>query len=248
MFSGLIDARISPARPRLFAAEKRAAARCGRFAEGGGHEFSRAIRGVMMAAGLTGGLAAGKSAAATHFAALGAAVIDADVVGRELTASGGRAIAPLRAALGGWAFAADGAFDRDVVRARAFADSQTRRRLENVLHPLIEEEMRRQMRVAAGPYILLVIPLLLETGAFAADCRRIVVVDCAPETQIARAVGRGMDAAEARAIVAAQMPRAERIARADDIIDNEGARAALADAVRMRHREFVRLSERNSDA
>ncbi len=201
----------------------------------------------MMTAGLTGGLASGKSAAAARFASLGAAVVDADEIGRALTVRGGRASSPLRAALGDWAFTADGEFDRDSVRARAFKDSRTRRRLENVLHPLIAEEMRKRMRDVSGAYVILVIPLLLETGTFTADCRSIVVVDCAPETQIARAVGRGMDAAEARAIVAAQMSREERIARADAVIDNEGELSALDEAVRARHREFLQLSERKSE-
>lgn len=200
----------------------------------------------MMTAGLTGGLASGKSAAAAIFASLGATIIDADEISRALTIRGGGAEVMLRDALGDWAFTADGAFDRNAVRARAFNDSQTRKSLENVLHPLIEKEMRRRMRAASGAYILLVIPLLLETGTFTAECRRILVVDCAPQTQIARAAKRGMDAAEARAIVAAQMPREERIARADAIIDNEGELSALEKTVRARHDELLQLREKES--
>lgn len=200
----------------------------------------------MMTAGLTGGLASGKSAAAAIFAALGAAVIDADSIGHTLTAPGGRALPLLRAAFGDSVFAADGEFDRAAARARAFADAPMRLLLEGVMHPLIEEEMRQQMRAAAGAYILLVIPLLLETGTFTADCLRIVVVDCAPETQLARAIKRGMDGTEARAIIAAQMPRRERIARADDIINNEGELSALDGAVRAQHQLFLQLSEKDS--
>ena len=198
----------------------------------------------MMTFGLTGGLASGKSVAAEIFASLGATVIDADVISHSLTAPDGAALLAIRAALGDWAFAADGTFNRAAVRKRAFSESQTRRKLEEILHPMILTEIRKQMQNARGDYILLAIPLLLETGMLAADCRRIVVVDCAPDTQIRRAVLRGLDVAEAKKIIAAQLPRAVRNARADDIIENESDIKSLTVAVQKCHRAFLNLSEK----
>lgn len=193
--------------------------------------------------GLTGGLAAGKDAAAKAFSALGATTLDADTVSRALTADGGAALPLLRQTLGDWAFAEDGALLRDTVRARVFADPALRQKLEQALHPLIQEEMRRQ--IAAGgdcPYLLLVVPLLLETRMFVSDCRRIAVVDCLPERQIARAVQRdGITPAQAEAIIAAQLPRAQRLARADDIINNDGDFSALQAAVFACHQRYLQL-------
>lgn len=201
----------------------------------------------MMTAGLTGGLASGKSSAAALFASFGAAVIDADDISHSLTAAGGIALPPLRAALGDWAFTAEGTLDRAAVRRRAFSEPPLRRLLEQTLHPMIAAEMRRQKSAAesaAGEYVLLVAPLLLEAGEWAAECDRVVVVDCAAEMQLARAVRRGMSAAAARQIIAVQMTREERNARADDIIKNDGDMASLAEAVRKSHFAILNSSER----
>lgn len=200
----------------------------------------------MMVVGLTGGLASGKSTAAKLFAELGATIIDADEISRELTAPGGMALPKLRDALGDSAFASDGTFNRDAVRKTVFADAKKKARLESILHPMIAKEMRQRMhqRDVAGAYIMLVIPLLLETGAFANDCRRIVVVDCGVDLQIARAVNRGMNEDEARKIIAAQMPREERIARANGMINNGSDMGELQKEVRARHREFILLAEK----
>ncbi len=202
---------------------------------------------MIFCAGLTGGFAAGKTAAAEMFAELGAKVIDADEIGRALTAPGGAALPLLKKVLGAWAFTAAGELDRAKVRARVFADAKLRRRLEAALHPQIETEMRRRLAgVAAAPYILLSAPLLLETGALVADCRRIIVVDCAPETQIARARRRDkITEAAARAVIAAQMPRRLRLERADDIIKNDGNCGDLRRAVSDLHQKFIKLSGQN---
>ena len=205
---------------------------------------------MIFCAGLTGGFASGKTAAAEIFAELGAKLIDADAVSRALTAPGGGALPLLRKTLGGWAFTAAGELDRAKVRARVFADATARRRLESALHPQIEKEMRRQMSAPGGaPYILLSIPLLFETGAFLADCRRIVVVDCSVQTQIARARRRdGMTAAAARAVIAAQMPRRERLLRADEVIKNDGCLGALRRAAAALHKKFIILSQKERNA
>ncbi|MGI9306690.1 MAG: dephospho-CoA kinase [Gammaproteobacteria bacterium] len=204
---------------------------------------------MMFCAGLTGGYAAGKTAAANIFAALGAKVIDADIVGRALTAPGGAALPLLQKTLGAWAFTAAGELDRAALRTRAFASPALRRRLENALHPQIEKEMRRQMaEPSAAPYLLLSVPLLFESGRFLADCCRTVAVDCARQTQIARAAKRdGVSTAAARAVIAAQMPRRARLARADDIICNDGGRGALRRAVVALHKKYMQYaSERKN--
>lgn len=200
---------------------------------------------MIFCAGLTGGFAAGKTSAAEIFSELGAEVIDADDAGRALTAPNGKALPSLRKALGDWAFNSEGEFDRKKVRARVFADETTRRRLEKALHPQIEMEMRRRIAAAKdAPYVILSAPLLFETGVFAGECRRVVAVDCCEETQIARAVKRGgITDAEARAVLAAQMPRAERISRADGVINNEGGRRELRRAVLEFHKQFMQLSQ-----
>ena len=195
--------------------------------------------------GLTGGLASGKTTAAAMFAKLGAGLTDADDISRTLTAPGGEALPLLRQTLGVWAFDENGELLRTEVRTRIFADDELRQQLENILHPLIAREIKKQIAHGGNyPYLLLSIPLLLETGLFVADCRRIAVVDCATETQIARATKRdGMTAAQAQAIIAAQMPRMQRQQRADDIIDNDGDCNALQQAVSKCHSDYVGLAE-----
>ena len=193
--------------------------------------------------GLTGGLAVGKDAAAKMFADCGAAVINADDISRTLTANGGAALPSLRRVLGDWAFDEHGALLRGVVRARVFADPLLRQKLEQTLHPLIQQEMRRQITATANfPYLLLVIPLLLETRMFIGDCRRIAVVDCPPAQQITRAVRRdGITPAQAEAIIAAQLSRAQRLAGGDDIINNDGDLSALQKAVFACHQCYLQL-------
>jgi len=190
--------------------------------------------------GLTGGIGSGKSAAADAFAVLGAAVVDTDAIAHALTGPGGAALPALRAAFGPGVLATDGALDRAAMRRRAFADPAARARLEGILHPLIRAEAEAQVRRAAGadfPYVVLVVPLLAETGAYRERVDRVAVVDCPEETRIARVMARnGLARAEVEAIMAAQAPRAARLAIADDVIANDAglgelrARVAALDA------------------
>ncbi len=201
--------------------------------------------------GLTGGLASGKTTVATMFAKLGAGLADADVISRALTAPSGEALPLLRQSLGDWAFDANGELLRAEVRTRVFADKQLRHKLEEVLHPLIARDIKKQIAHSGDyPYLLLSIPLLLETGLFVADCQRIAVVDCAPETQIERATKRdSMSSVQAQAIIAAQLPRMQRQQQADDIINNDGDWDALQQAVSKFHALYVNLAnELNSHA
>jgi dephospho-CoA kinase len=182
--------------------------------------------------GITGGIGSGKSTVASRFAEHGAAVIDSDAIARELTGAGGAAIAALRAAFGDAAIDAQGAMDRGAMRARVLADPAERKRLEAILHPLVRA---RCIELAAHhetryPLVVLDVPLLAEAEdvrrALALD--RILVVDCAPERQLALALARAaMPAGQIRALMAAQATRGARLDLADDVIVNAGSRDAL---------------------
>jgi len=176
--------------------------------------------------GLTGGIGSGKSTVLAMLQALGAAPIDADAISRATTAAGGAAIAAIRAHFGPDFVTADGALDRARMRERAYAHPQARRELEAIIHPLVGEEIARQVdaALAAGARcIVFDIPLLVESGRWRAQLDRVLVVDCDVETQVARVVARSkLSADEVRAIIAAQAPRALRLAAADVVICNEG--------------------------
>ena len=193
--------------------------------------------------GLTGGIGSGKSAAADLFAELGAAVVDADAIAHELTAPGGAAIPRIRAAFGDAVIAPDGALDRAVMRKRVFADAEAKARLEAILHPMIRDESDRRCAEARAPYVVLVVPLLVESGSYRRRVRRVAVVDCPEETQVARVMARsGIEAGEARAIMAAQVSRQDRLAAADDVIDNSGDLSELRAQIGRLHRIYLKLS------
>lgn len=197
--------------------------------------------------GLTGGIGSGKSAAAERFAELGAAVVDTDAIAHELTRPGGAAIGPIRAAFGNGVITPEGALDRGAMRRLVFRDAEAKGRLEAILHPMIRAETDRRARaaLAAGaPYIVLVVPLLVESGSYRRRVNRVAVVDCGEETQVRRVVARsGLAPEEVRAIMAAQASRARRLEAADDVIDNEGDLAALRAQVDALHRKYLELRE-----
>ena len=171
--------------------------------------------------GLTGGIGSGKSKVADMLAAWGAAVIDSDVIAHELTAPGGAAIEPIRQAFGPGVIAENGALDRPAMRELAFQSPEARRRLEAILHPMIRAETTARAQVAQGHYAVFVVPLLVESGRWQKQLDRICVVDCEPETQVARVQARSGLTREAIArIMSAQASREERIAVADDIVPN----------------------------
>ena len=173
--------------------------------------------------GLTGGIGSGKSTAAGFLARLGAAVVDADEISRELTAAGGAALPALREAFGDRMVPPGGALDRAAMRALAFADPAARGRLEAILHPMIREEAARRGAGASGPYCLLVVPLLLESGGWARRVGRVVVVDLSERLQVERTVARsGLAPGEVRAIMATQWPRWRRLQAADEVLWNGG--------------------------
>jgi len=164
--------------------------------------------------------------------------VDTDAIAHELTAPRGAAMPALQAEFGAHVAAADGSLDRAVMRELAFSDPTARRRLEAILHPLIAGRTAEQARRAQGAYLVFVVPLLVESGRWRDRVDRICVVDCDPETQIARVHARnGLTASTIRRIMAAQAPRATRLAAADDVIVNDGSTTPeqLRDRARVQH-------------
>ena len=199
--------------------------------------------------GLTGGIGSGKSAVAETFAKLGVHVIDTDKIAHELTRPEGEAIAAIRDAFGTEMIAADGSLDRAAMRRLVFGDSSARKRLEAILHPLIRAESERRLGRARGPYAILVIPLLVEGGVDRSRTARVLVVDCPEALQIERVVRRsGLPEAEVRAILASQATRAQRLAAADDVIDNSGTPDTLAGQVSRLHEKYLTLARASTSS
>ncbi len=193
--------------------------------------------------GITGGIGSGKSRAAALFAEFGAGVVDTDDISHELTATGGSAMPAITATFGAAAAAADGSLDRAVMRRLVFEKPEARKQLETILHPRIRELAYSRVTASAAPYVLLVVPLLLETGAYRDLIRRVLVVDCDESLQISRAMQRSNLTEEAvRAIMAAQLPRQQRLAGADDVIRNDGDIAELRGQVSRLHQQYLKLA------
>lgn len=190
--------------------------------------------------GLTGGIGSGKTAVADRFAARAIAVVDTDAIAHELTGPAGAAMPALAAAFGPGVLRPDGSLDRAAMRQLAFADSGARGRLEALLHPLIRAESSARCRAAASPYVILAVPLLVESGTYRERCDRVLVVDCDEALQVARVMARsGLPEAEVRAIMAAQASRSQRLAAADDVIHNDEGMEALEAQVAELHRHYA---------
>jgi dephospho-CoA kinase len=182
----------------------------------------------MLRIGLTGGIASGKSTVADLFTARGATVLDTDVIAREVVEPGRPALGALVRALGSGIAGPDGRLDRAELRRRLFQDAALRREVESILHPAIIAELERQALGAGGPYQVFVIPLLVE-NRFLSIVDRVLVVDCSEEEQVRRLMARDGESREsAERMLAAQATRKQRLACADDVIDNGGPAAGLA--------------------
>jgi dephospho-CoA kinase len=193
--------------------------------------------------GLTGGIGSGKSAVADRFAKLGVHIVDTDEIAHELTQPGREAIAPIRAAFGTEAIATDGSLDRARMRRLVFGNAKARKRLEAILHPLIRVESARRLERARSLYAILVVPLMVETGVDRSRTARVLVVDCPEALQVERVMRRnGLPDAEVRAILASQATRAQRLAAADDVIDNSGPPEALDHQVSRLHEKYLTLA------
>ena len=182
--------------------------------------------------GLTGGIGSGKSTVAGFFENLGITVIDTDTIAHELTTPMGAAMPSIRAQFGADVLDADGSLNRATMRQRVFSNPNAKQTLEKILHPLIRREVDARSRISAGPYVIVAIPLLIETGGYRDRVNRIVVVDCSEALQVTRTAARSRLADdEVKTIIAAQVSRTERLRHADDIIVNESGLGPLASAV-----------------
>lgn len=198
---------------------------------------------MRLVVGLTGGIGSGKSAAADAFGKLGATVVDTDAIAHELTGPGGAAMAEVRRLFGDALVDAAGAMDRRRMRELVFADAGKKQRLEALLHPMIRAESERRIAAASGPYVVHVVPLLVESPGFRERYQRVLVVDCPEALQVARVRQRsGLAEAEIRRIIDAQIQRQTRLAAADDVIDNSGSLAAMQQQVRQLHEKYLALA------
>lgn len=197
----------------------------------------------MLVVGLTGGIGSGKSTVADRFAALGVPVIDTDVIARRLAEPGGEALPEIRAAFGESVMQPDGGLDRPALRRRVFADADARRRLEAILHPRIRRSVGQALADLKAPYALVVIPLLVESGGYRDVLDRVLVIDCPEALQVERVMARsGLSHDEVGAILAAQATRAERLAVADDVLENTVEPSALGAAVDALHARYLALA------
>ena len=178
--------------------------------------------------GLTGGIGTGKSAAADEFARLGATVVDTDAIARELTEAGGAALPRIQKQFGKAFISASGAMDREAMRRHVFSDPAAKLALERLLHPMIRAEADRRIAAASGPYVVYVVPLLIESTGSRDRVQRVLVVDAPEALQVERVRARsGLSDKEIRSIIAQQAARAARLAAADDVIENSGTLDAL---------------------
>jgi dephospho-CoA kinase len=190
--------------------------------------------------GLTGGIGCGKTTVADLFAARGASVIDTDEIAHKLTAPQGAAMPALVAEFGADYATPEGALDRAKMRALVFADPGARARLEAILHPRIREATAAASLLATGPYVMFVVPLLIESGTWRERVTRVLAIDCPEEVQVARVMARnGLMESQVRAIMAAQVTRAQRQAAADDILLNDGGVDALLPQVERLHAFYL---------
>jgi len=195
--------------------------------------------------GLTGGIGCGKSRATEMFAELGADIVDTDAIAHELTGPGGRAMEELATAFGNQYVRENGSLDRDRMRELVFSDPTAKTRLEAIIHPMIRAESRRRVAEGTGPYVLLVVPLLLETGAYRDMVNRVLVVDCDEAHQLERTMARSRLTEDAvRRIMAAQLSRAQRLAQADDVLSNDADIPSLRTQVEALHERYLALSKK----
>lgn len=191
---------------------------------------------------LTGGIGSGKSTVADEFAHLGVAVIDADIIARQVVEPGTPALLAIAAQFGPQMINDNGSLNRRRLRERIFADREDKAWLNALLHPLIQQETRRQMQAATSPYLLWVVPLLVENH-LTDKADRVLVVDVAKETQIERTMLRdGVSREHAEHILAAQATREQRLAAADDVIENMGSADAIASHVARLHEKYLMLA------
>ncbi|HDX8595017.1 MULTISPECIES: dephospho-CoA kinase [unclassified Aeromonas] len=201
----------------------------------------------MYVVAITGGIGSGKTTVANQFAELGIEVVDADIIAREVVEPGTPALAAIAAHFGANVIAPDGRLDRRQLRERVFTDPQAKGWLNALLHPLIRSEMQRQCAAARSPYCLLVVPLLVE-NRLTALANRVLVIDVDEATQIERTCRRdGVSREQAEAILAAQASRTERLAAADDVLDNQnGTPEAIKSRIFALHETYLAFASQQA--
>lgn len=193
--------------------------------------------------GLTGGIGCGKSTVADLFASLGASIVDTDAIAHALTTPHGAAMPAILAEFGPDFATPEGALDRARMRALVFSDAGARCRLEAILHPRIRDATAAAALIATGPYVIYAVPLLIESGSWRERVSRVLAVDCSEDTQVARVMQRsGLSPDQVRAIMATQITRTQRLAAADDVVDNDNGLDALLPQVTRLHERYLALS------
>jgi dephospho-CoA kinase len=194
--------------------------------------------------GLTGGIASGKSTVTQRFAELGVPVIDADVASRHVVERGKPGLDQVVRRFGPGVLDANGNLDRPALRALIFSDAASRQALDALLHPLIRADMEHQAAAVKGPYLVMAIPLLIESGRARERVDRVLVVDVDEALQLERVQARdGSTETQARAILASQARREARLAAADDVLRNSGSVADLRQSVDRLHEQYLQLAQ-----
>ena len=202
------------------------------------------LHAPLLSIGLTGGIGCGKTTVANMFAALGASVVDTDLIAHSMTVPDGPAIRAIRAEFGVRYLTPEGALDRAAMRALVFSDRGAKLRLEAILHPLIRAAADAEAAAAHGAYVIYVVPLLIESGGRRGRVARILAIDCPENVQISRVMARnGLQEAQVKAIMAAQVSRQARLAAADDVVLNDDGLGALAPQVERLHRNYLAFAE-----
>lgn len=197
--------------------------------------------------GLTGGIGCGKSTVAAIFAQKGIPVIDTDLISHQLTQPGGAAIPAIRAEFGQESINPEGALDRSRIRQLIFADAQAKQRLEAILHPLILQQAKHLALNQTSPYVIVVVPLLFESGQYQHWLDRTLAVDCPEEMQISRAATRsGLTPETVKAIMQSQIARQQRLQLADDVIHNEASPNELSAQIDALHQKYLRATSHSN--
>lgn len=197
----------------------------------------------MLVIGVTGGIGSGKTAATDRFQALGITVVDADLASRVVVEPGRPALSAIEEHFGKGVITQDGTLDRRALRDIVFSQPEERKWLERLTHPLIAQEILQQIQASTSPYTVLASPLLLESGQ-SKMAQRVLVIDVPEAVQIARTASRdNTDPTSVKAIIAAQMPRRERVAKADDVIINDGSLEDLHRAVDKLHQIYLERAQ-----
>ena len=207
----------------------------------------KALKGVIPLIGLTGGIGSGKTAVSDLLGALGAGIIDTDLISHQITAPGGKAIPLITRAFGVEFIDPQGALNRPKMRTLVFEDPKARQILEQITHPLIQQETAKQASELAKsgvPYLVFVVPLLIESGSWIKFIDYLVVVDCPKETQIQRVMHRNnMTRSEVENILKVQANRSARLAEANAVIENQGNLNDLKPAVLNLHQQILKIQE-----